>query len=765
MHINVVEKSRYPPTVFPLHVTVFSYRTAYIGGIIGKVNALDKDPYDSLKFSIGQKPNTFRSTKMDYFDVDSLDGTLVAQTPLDAGVYHVNVSVSDGKFTRSIDVSVDVQLITQHMIDSAVVLRMGPMTPDEFLARYKDILVKAIATELYKSEQQIHIISLQSSTNQQENGLIKLRTRRETNQALDILMVIDKDADQYYSRNETFAFLRGKEDRIRRKMHLDFFKIVQSSCVSSSQCSNNGDCIDVIELKDDVVMPLNTRLNSVVAMPFEQKFGCMCHQGFGGETCEELVNACGHRPCSQHQICTPTDLTPKGFVCHCPPGFAGPTCKVNVSSCYDLSCYYPIRPLSFRGKSYALYTLPRQEHTNSFQLSMHLRTRHPVGVVSHASGNVDYSILEISDGHVQYRWNCGSGEGLVRSVKRIDDDKWHYINVSRHSTVSELSVDGEKTSSAAPGESDMLNIESDLMFLGARVEGSSFKPRIDYGFVGCIDEVSLDGFKVPLTLSSLTTGDKSSLKRFVNVELSCPESLPIPGICSSHPCLNGGSCTEINRKEYGCKCPERYTGKHCENDMAPCSSSPCLNDGVCVVMGYSYKCNCPAKLSGKRCEYGVFCNPNPCKNGGRCEEGIRGPICKCLHFSGERCQNDINECSQNPCRNGGTCLNFYGGFKCLCPSNVSGEYCNELIPKVSSFSLEVEELVIILAMVVGFGLLMLIIVFCMKKRCRRNKHQQNNSVKLTSHVKNDLKSADKPHRNSKICNVEADQVSQSITNY
>lgn len=762
VNITVVQRSMFPPTVFPFHVTVFSYRTAYRGGIIGKVNALDKDPYDTLQYSIGSSGgSSFNSADVDYFDVDNEDGTLVAVTPLDAGVYHVNVSVSDGKFIRSVDVSINVHVLTQQMVDSAVILKMGPVSPEEFVATYKEVLIQAIASELYLSERQIHVLSLQASNAPESSQVNRSRISRDVTEHLEVLLVIEKNQQEYYSRNETMELLEETEPRLKRKISLKTLEIMESICSSSLQCSNNGDCVDVIGVKDEIMMPLNTRLGSVVALHFEHKSGCHCHQGFGGEMCQELVNACGHRPCSPHQVCTPTDLIPKGYLCHCRVGFAGVQCDIDVSKCKNLSCYYPIRPLSFKGKSYIQYAAPHQEESSSLQLSMYVRTRHPVGVLSFAAGSVDYSVLEISDGHIQYRWDCGSGEGIVRSVnKKLSDNKWHFVNVTRKGTMSTLSLDGIDVSSDAPGDNDVLNIESEYMYLGAKVTHSPINHNVDYGFVGCIDEVSFNGNKLPLSLSSLKS-DKASLKRFVNVELTCPESLPLPGVCGSHPCLNSGACIELNEHQYKCKCPNRYSGTRCDIDEKPCSSLPCLNDGVCVVTGNNYSCSCPIKLSGKRCEYGVHCNPNPCQNGGRCEEGSNGPICKCHHFAGERCQRDIDECMQNPCRNGGTCLNFYGGFRCLCPYNATGEYCTEAVSaSASNLSISLEDLVVILAVFLSFAVVIICIVVWQKRRCRHKKHQQNNRVKLTAHVKNDLKSVDlRPHRNSKLCNVEADQVS------
>ncbi|MCL4141305.1 UNVERIFIED_CONTAM: hypothetical protein GTU68_036035 [Idotea baltica] len=269
----------------------------------------------------------------------------------------------------------------------------------------------------------------------------------------------------------------------------------------------------------------------------------------------------------------------------------------------------------------------------------------------------------------------------------------------------------------------------------------------------------MNGNSLPVDVSSVSPSGKVSLKRLANVELQCPESLPPPGVCGSHPCLNGGTCNELGNR-YSCSCLPRFTGNHCQIDTAPCSSSPCLNGGKCKVVGHNYVCKCPLKLSGKRCEYGVYCNPNPCQNGGRCEEGAQGPICKCQHFTGIHCEMDINECTRSPCRNSGTCLNLYGGFRCLCHANVTGEYCTEPLQKPgSSFFLSFKEMACVLAILLAVIIIVLVIVAWQRRRWHCKRHQQNNRVKLTGHhVKNDLKANDVLKRNSKICNVEADQV-------
>ncbi|XP_063862581.1 fat-like cadherin-related tumor suppressor homolog isoform X4 [Scylla paramamosain] len=765
--VNVVEESRYPPTLFPLTSVVISFRAAFPGGIIGRITALDQDPYDTLQYSIAPYPTEVSFIK--YFDIDGQDGTLVALTPLDAGNYSVNVSVSDGRYHRTVQASIQVLVITEEMVENSVIVRLGPLSSDEFLSRYQKFFLNAVATELSIDEESVMLVSLQPtllhSHSLEKIDYIPQRAKRDIQRSLDVLIVVQL-SEVFLTREHLLVKLKMKQADIKHRLGLPLVEVMESMCVSDSKCGGHGDCVDIVKVSEDVAMPFSTQLSSFVAPRFSQEVGCVCDQGYGGDECTTLVNACGHRPCAEYEECSPTNTSSRGYTCQCPSGRAGPSCQVDLTKCRSPTCHYPLRPLSFKGKSYAQYSIARQTESSSLVLSAFMRTRNPVGTLVFAAGDVDYSVLEVAGGHVQYRWDCGSGEGLVRvSTVTVNNDKWHFINLTREGTISTLSVDGEVSLGAAPGANDILNTDSGFMYLGATVNkehgsGLSSYSHTSLGFVGCLDQVVINGIELPVAITGMSSGD-AVLTRLANVELQCPNVLPVAGVCGSYPCQNSGTCIE-NENSYKCTCPPRFTGAQCQVDTAPCSSSPCLNGGKCIVVGHTYKCHCPTKLSGKRCEYGVFCNPNPCQNGGRCEEGADGPICKCQHFTGAMCQLDIDECTRNPCQNSGTCLNFFGGFKCICSSNVTGEYCTEKVKRPqetsSSLNITLEELVCILAVFLGCVMAVLLLGAWQRRRWRHKRHQQNNRIKLTDHhVKNDLKANDAPKRNSKICNVEADQ--------
>ncbi|KAL1266226.1 hypothetical protein QQF64_001901 [Cirrhinus molitorella] len=74
----------------------------------------------------------------------------------------------------------------------------------------------------------------------------------------------------------------------------------------------------------------------------------------------------------------------------------------------------------------------------------------------------------------------------------------------------------------------------------------------------------------------------------------------------------------------------------------------------------------------------TLCSVNVCENGGTCFSNGKGNICVCTPgFSGEHCENDVDECQSNPCRNGGTCIDGLNTFSCFCLPSYSGTLCEQ----------------------------------------------------------------------------------------
>lgn len=77
------------------------------------------------------------------------------------------------------------------------------------------------------------------------------------------------------------------------------------------------------------------------------------------------------------------------------------------------------------------------------------------------------------------------------------------------------------------------------------------------------------------------------------------------------------------------------------------------------------------------------CTPNPCDNGGECQEKPGAGIYTCLcpstdgqlHWTGPTCSEDVNECTENPtiCHLDAVCTNEPGAYTCTCKSGYEGD--------------------------------------------------------------------------------------------
>ena len=568
------------------------------------------------------------------------------------------------------------QLVTDKILQHAVIVRFAKITPEEFVDSFKTSFVKILRNLFNVRSKDVEIFGVQLTygggeeekrfpRQTTEEKIIEKQTGRQP--GVEVLFAIRQDNSIYFSRDEIRTSLQLKLSSVAAQIGLKILEVRGDFCKKTS--CNNGSCRDVILMSDRQIISVSTDVTSLVFPQFTHETVCDCKTGYTGTNCEHILNECHREPCPSFKMCIP-DSSAEGYSCQCPPGFTGAMCNVNITSCQDRKCSV-VNPLQFSGHSYAQYSIKRSLERH-LSLSLGFRTLYKAATLMFAQGVVDYSILEIVSGKLQYRFNFGSGEGVVTLVDlMVSDGEWHEVKLERHGNSAELSVDGKwRTHGAAPGLNDILNLDKADVYFGAEVSQGSASDMINVGrgFVGCMDDIRLDHVAIPLHINGDSTVAK--LKRFANIEFKC-DALKEPGACGEQPCQNGGTCLELPTRGFVCTCPPRFSGSTCEYDLDPCSSSPCLHGAKCVNLKNDYHCECPAKLSGKRCHYGQYCNPNPCQNNGICEEGSNGPICKCRGFTGEHCTIDVNEClHQNPCHNGGTCINSPGGFTCICPGKI-----------------------------------------------------------------------------------------------
>ena len=69
------------------------------------------------------------------------------------------------------------------------------------------------------------------------------------------------------------------------------------------------------------------------------------------------------------------------------------------------------------------------------------------------------------------------------------------------------------------------------------------------------------------------------------------------------------------------------------------------------------------------------CNPNPCQNGGTCNQQGQAYTCSCPSgYTGTNCETDIDECTAGTatCDANAACANTAGSYTCTCNSGYTG---------------------------------------------------------------------------------------------
>uniref|UniRef100_A0AAQ5Z5U7 FAT atypical cadherin 1a n=1 Tax=Amphiprion ocellaris TaxID=80972 RepID=A0AAQ5Z5U7_AMPOC len=638
--VRIIEESVYPPAILPLDIFVSTAGDEYPGGVLGKVHATDQDIYDTLTYSLAPPSSSSSDESGALFSISASDGKVIALRPLDVGHYPLNVTVTDGRFTTPADVTVHVRQVARQALDNSIAVRFANIAPEEFIGDYWRNFQRALRNIAGVRRSEVQLVSLQPS----EQG------------DLDVLLTLERSGSPYQSQE-----VRAEMTGVR------IVRVVQKLC-AGLDCPLHF-CDEVISLDKTAVSTYSTARLSFVTPRHLRTATCQCE----GSRCPVVNNLCENNHCPEGTECVadPRDIV---YSCVCPEGKKG--------KCSDG------HSLTFGGNGYVKYHLMENENKELMKLSLRLRTFSSHATVMYAKGT-DYSILEIVNGRLQYKFDCGSGPGLVSvHSAQVNDGEWHSVSLEVDGNYAKLVLDRvHAASGTAPGTLRTLNLDNSIYFGGhVRQHGSARHGRslpVTNGLRGCMEAITLNGQELPLNTRAHRV--HAVLEDIVDVAPGCV--LASVESCSSNPCTNGGSCTSLPNGGYFCKCPASFMGTHCEITISPCASNPCLYGGTCVPRADDFYCQC------------------------------RG------QYSGQRCLSDVDECIKNPCSNGGQCQNTYGSYKCNCSLGFSGQMCelraavtNEFVS--TSWNIGLEEVIGIVAFVSIIFILVLFFIIIRKKACR-----------------------------------------------
>ncbi|KAJ7306581.1 hypothetical protein JRQ81_009947, partial [Phrynocephalus forsythii] len=320
---------------------------------------------------------------------------------------------------------------------------------------------------------------------------------------------------------------------------------------------------------------------------------------------------CKDHPCQNGGVCR--DSENSSYVCECPPEFAGSNCEhpqalrchpdacgpdatcVNHPSGQGYSCRcllgkygdkcmagQTVTTPYFHGGSAFISYPPLTNIHYELRVDAEIKPLSPDGLVLFSGGDgapvADFVSLNMAGGHLEFRYELGSGTAILQSAWPLELGQWHRVTAERLNKDGTLQVDDQRpVKRSSPGKSQGLNLRTAL-YLGGVDESVRLPPaaNVSSHFYGCLGEVSINGKKVDLSYSFLDSRGVSQ----------CGDSSP----CDRRPCQHGGKCLLTGEYEFQCLCPDGYKGERCEVSEAQCRlQRPCLHGGTCQ----DTTCLCP----------------------------------------------------------------------------------------------------------------------------------------------------------------------------
>uniref|UniRef100_A0A8C8SUZ8 FAT atypical cadherin 2 n=1 Tax=Pelusios castaneus TaxID=367368 RepID=A0A8C8SUZ8_9SAUR len=255
INIQVKEQSQYAPSALPLEIFITTNEKTFRGGVLGKIHATDRDPHDSLVYTlVAEVPQEGR------FSVGSTDGKIITGARLPHGHYTLNVTVSDGTFKATTTVNVHVWCFSQEALDKAVVLHFHHLSPEEFVGDHWRNLQRFLGHTLVTRRQNIHMASLQPAA---------------ASDGVELLLAVGEPHGSFYEPRvlaNKISLSAGEMDQL---VGLQMKKAIHVPC-QGPDCARRV-CKETIQLDPGLVSTYSTARLSVLTPRHSLEQICSCN--------------------------------------------------------------------------------------------------------------------------------------------------------------------------------------------------------------------------------------------------------------------------------------------------------------------------------------------------------------------------------------------------------------------------------------------------------------------------------------------------------
>nr|KAF6446705.1 FAT atypical cadherin 2 [Rousettus aegyptiacus] len=256
VRVHVTEQSHYPPSALPLEIFITIGEEEFQGGMVGKIHATDRDPQDSLTYSLAGEETLGR-----HFSVGASDGKIIAVQGLPCGRYAFNVTVNDGTFTTTAGVHVHVWHVGQEALQQSMLMGFHQLTPEELVSDHWRNLQRFLSNKLDIKRANIHLASLQPA---------------EAMAGVDVLLVFEGHSGTFHKLQELATIITRSAKEMEHSLGIQMRSAMPVVPCQGPTCQGQI-CQETVHLGSRVGPTYSTARLSILTPRHRLERNCSCN--------------------------------------------------------------------------------------------------------------------------------------------------------------------------------------------------------------------------------------------------------------------------------------------------------------------------------------------------------------------------------------------------------------------------------------------------------------------------------------------------------